>query len=259
MQFLRELLCLEDRCPIAIRIPATDAVWSQCEAGLVEEQRSFPAVFRVQERPHDTILLVQLCQLKLSRQFAELEVQLLVKNSAHGTIGHRLVRGSLAPAISPWSSTTNVRDVEPGQIVEIVSLPACFACFRVFMIDHVSTVTFTLSLATSDGCTCCTDAQVKFQRAWTMPGTKRDVHRSATLPVRVSSQIMQYQMIRTVLWLDQFLRWFFFLARVVHSYRQSPDEDKCSLWVGTSRSLPQQICRQRYQNFPARRPPPPPH
>ena len=146
MQFLRELLCLEDRCPIAIRIPPTDAVWSQCEAGLVEEQRSFPAVFRMQERPHDTILVVQLCQLKLSPQFAELEVQLPVK--AHGTIGHRLVRGSLAPAISPWSSTTIARDVQPGQIIEIVSLPACFAFFRVFMIDHASTVTFTLLLAT---------------------------------------------------------------------------------------------------------------
>ena len=93
-------------------------------------------------------VMLTACQLKLSPQFAELEVQLPVNNSAHGTIGHRLVRGSLAPAISQWSSTTNARDVEPGQIVEIVSLPACFACFRVFMIDHVSTVTFTLSLAT---------------------------------------------------------------------------------------------------------------
>ena len=50
MQFLRELLCFEDWCPIVVRIPAhTDAVWSQCEAGLVEEQHSFPAVFCVQE------------------------------------------------------------------------------------------------------------------------------------------------------------------------------------------------------------------
>ena len=76
---------------IGARLPATDAVWSQCKAGLVEDQRLFPAVFRVQERPHNAILLVQLCQLKLSPQFAELEVQVPVKNSAHGTIGHCLV------------------------------------------------------------------------------------------------------------------------------------------------------------------------
>ena len=75
-----------------------------------------------------------------------------------------------------------------------------------------------------------TDAQVKLQRAWTRNEQwARDAHRSATLPVRVSSQIMQYQMIRTVFWLDQFPRWFFFLARVVCAIhvqvtdRPSPD------------------------------------
>ena len=49
---------------------------------------------------------VQLCQLKLSPQFAELEVQVPVKNSAHGTIGHRLVESHfrLQPTVAHVST-----------------------------------------------------------------------------------------------------------------------------------------------------------
>ena len=51
MQFLRELLCFEDRCPIAIQIPVTDAVRSQQDS-LRNSVRFQP--FSVCKRDHTT-------------------------------------------------------------------------------------------------------------------------------------------------------------------------------------------------------------
>ena len=69
-----------------------------------------------------------------------------------------------------------------GEDVQSITA-SMLACFRVFTIDHVSTVTFTLSLATR---------RLHMLHGRSSPAPTR-LNNSATLPVRVSSQIMQYQ------------------------------------------------------------------